>query len=184
MQPTLSSATFILSKMYSVNKETGNSDLKTIFMPETGFFGGIMNWCPVKGRKKLDQWKYLIARRNVTCLYLYKLFPLIGLPSYFNIINRKSQTHDENLFQFYPCVWHENGELQFRWTIRKLQWNHLLNEQGHENAEVINLVFAQKILRRGLKLGFRTSRSPDDLCSNLSARLGGKWKIIAKDNWQ
>lgn len=74
MQPMLSCATFILSKMYSVNKDMGNSDLKTIFMPETGFFGDIMNRCPVKGWKKLDQLKYLMARRNVTCLYLYKLF--------------------------------------------------------------------------------------------------------------
>jgi len=49
-----------------------------------------------------------------------------------------------------------------------------LNEQGHENAQVLNLVFAQKLPRRDLKTNFSTSRSPDDLFSNLSPSPGGK----------
>lgn len=57
-----------------------------------------------------------------------------------------------------------------------------MNEQGHENAQFLNLVFIHKLTRRDLKTDFRIIRSPDDLFSYLSPNPGGKRKIIATEN--
>lgn len=183
MPPILFSVTFILRKMYSVNKEWEIVVLKQFSCQKLDFwwYNELMS---CKRLKIIRSAKAFDSQDKCNWSVFIHAFSLIGLPSYFNIINRKSQPHDENWFQFCPCVCHENGELQFRWAIRKPQWNHPLNEQGHKNAQVLNLVFAQKLPRRDLKTDFRTSRSPDDLFSNLSPSPGGKWKIIAVEKWQ
>lgn len=183
MQPILFSVTFILSKMYSVNKEWEIVVLKQFSWQKQDFlwYNELMS---CKRLKIIRSGKAFDSQEECNWSVFLHDFCLIGLPSYFNIINTKCQPHDENWFQFYPCVCHENGELQFRWAIRKLQWNHTLYEQGHENAQVLNLVFAQKLPRRDLKTVFRTSRSADDLFSNLSPIPGGKWKITAVEKWQ
>lgn len=158
--------------MYSVNKEWERVVLKQFSCQKLGFwwYNELMS---CKMLKIIRSVKAFDSQEECDWSVFIHAFPLIGLPSYFNIINRKSQPHEENWFQFYPCLCRENGELQFRWNIRKLQWNHPLHEQGHENVQVSNLLFAQKLPRRGLSTSFRTIRSPDDLFSNLSPIPGG-----------
>lgn len=146
--------------MYSVNKEWEIVALKQFSWQKLDlwWYNELMSY---KRLKIIRSVKAFDIQEECSRSVFAHAFSLIGLSSYFNIVSRNSQPHDESWFQFCPWVCHENRELQLGWAIRKLKRSCSLNEQGHKNARIVNLVFTQKLPRRDSNISFSSHRSPD-----------------------